>query len=370
MSGFLVNANPGAPLRLVIFGGKGGAGKTTSAAATAIHLARHRPAGSPEPGRKVLLVSTDPAHSLADSLDVRVSDVPSAVPGVDNLWVRELDAYQADRRFHVQYDAVLRTLFERGTFLDGVDARSIVDLPLPGLDEIIAVRELANLLTKARRDRGGSGEYDLIIMDTAPTGHTLRLLALPKVMERWVHAYSLMQRKHKYMQRTFAGRCTLDAVDDFLKTFEADLRRVRELLYNSAASEFVPVLNADPLSVAETRRLVEALAGMGIAVRSLIVNRVPADGDCPLCQARHAGAMSWLTRIEQDFLPMSSGFNLVRVPLMAGQVRGVEMLAGFGATVFGAAGGTIRAPGASPVTPACCGHGPRACARGSDQLKP
>ena len=310
-------------LRLVIFGGKGGAGKTTSAAATAVHLARR------EPGRKILLVSTDPAHSLADSLDVRISDVPSAVPGVDNLWVRELDAYQADRHFHEQYDAVLRTLFERGTFLDGVDARSIVDLPLPGLDEVIAVRELANLLTK--------NTYDLIIMDTAPTGHTLRLLALPKVMERWVHAYSLMQRKHKYMQRTFAGRCTLDAVDDFLKTFETDLRRVRELLYNSAAAaEFVPVLNADPLSVAETRRLVEALAGMGIAVRSLIVNRVPADGDCPLCHARHARATSWLTQIEQDFLPMSSGFNLVRVPLMAGQVRGVEMLAGFGETLFGA----------------------------------
>ena len=347
MSGFLDNANPGAvPLRLVIFGGKGGAGKTTSAAATAIHLARRRPDCSPEPGRKILLVSTDPAHSLADSLDVRVSDVPSAVPGVDNLWVRELDAYQADRRFHEQYDTVLRTLFERGTFLDGVDARSIVDLPLPGLDEIIAVRELANLLTK--------NTYDLIIMDTAPTGHTLRLLALPKVMERWVHAYSLMQRKHKYMQRTFAGRCTLDAVDDFLKTFDADLRRVRELLYNSAAAEpasrteFVPVLNADPLSVAETRRLVEALAGMGIAVRSLIVNRVPADpasrpaGDCPLCHARHAGATSWLTRIEQDFARPAGlpALNLVRVPLMAGQVRGVEMLAGFGATLFGAASGT------------------------------
>ena len=331
MSGFLVNlSEPQAPargpaneLRLVIFGGKGGAGKTTSAAATAVHLARRRPAGSPEPGRKILLVSTDPAHSLADSLDVPVTDAPAAVPGVDNLWVRELDAHEADRRFHEQYDAALRTLFERGTFLDGEDARSIVELPLPGLDEVIAVRELANLLTE--------NAYDLIIMDTAPTGHTLRLLALPRVMERWVHAYSLMQRKHKYMQRTFAGRCTPDAVDDFLKTFDADLRRVRELLYNSAATEFVPVVNPDPIGIAETRRLVDALAGMGIAVRSLIVNRVPPDGDCPLCHARHAGAKSWLTQIEQDF----ASLNLVRVPLMAGQVRGVEMLAGFGATLFG-----------------------------------
>jgi arsenite-transporting ATPase len=351
MSGFLVNlSEPQAParglaneLRLVIFGGKGGAGKTTSAAATAVHLARRRPAGSPEPGRKILLVSTDPAHSLADSLDVRVTDAPAAVPGMDNLWVRELDAHQADRRFHEQYDAALRTLFERGTFLDGEDARSIVDLPLPGLDEVIAVRELANLLTE--------DAYDLIIMDTAPTGHTLRLLALPRVMERWVHAYSLMQRKHKYMQRTFAGRCTPDKVDDFLKTFETDLRRVRELLYNSAATEFVPVVNPDPIGIAETRRLVDALAGMGIVVRSLIVNRVPPDGDCPLCHARHAGAKSWLTQIEQDFAPMSSGFSLVRVPLMAGQVRGVEMLAGFGATLFGAAPSEpgARATGQDPA---------------------
>lgn len=375
MSGFLDNANE---LHLVIFGGKGGAGKTTSAAATAIHLARR------DPGRKILLVSTDPAHSLADSLDVRVADAPASVPGVDNLWVRELDAHQADGRFHKQYDAALRTLFTRGTFLDGEDARSIVDLPLPGLDEVIAVRELANLLTETRRDRGGIGEYDLIIMDTAPTGHTLRLLALPTVMERWVHAYSLMQRKHKYMQRTFAGRCTLDAVDDFLKTFDADLRRVRELLYNSAAAEpasrteFVPVLNADPLSVAETRRLVDAIAGMGIAVRSLIANRVPSeprqvwsgppvDGDCPFCQARHAGAMAWLTRIEHDF----ASFNLVRVPLMAGQVRGVEMLAGFGATLFGAAAaGRIRAgSGSDPIRrPGIAVHAlnPVATAPGSD----
>jgi len=347
MSGFLVNlSEPQAPargpaneLRLVIFGGKGGAGKTTSAAATAVHLARRRPAGSPEPGRKILLVSTDPAHSLADSLDAPVTDAPAAVPGVDNLWVRELDAHQADRRFHEQYDAALRTLFERGTFLDGEDARSIVELPLPGLDEVIAVRELANLLTE--------NAYDLIIMDTAPTGHTLRLLALPRVMERWVHAYSLMQRKHKYMQRTFAGRCTPDKVDDFLKTFETDLRRVRELLYNSAATEFVPVVNPDPIGIAETRRLVDALAGMGIAVRSLIVNRVPPDRDCPLCHARHAGAKSWLTQIEQDF----ASLNLVRVPLMAGQVRGVEMLAGFGATLFGAAPSEpgARATGQDPA---------------------
>ncbi|MCK4340969.1 MAG: ArsA family ATPase [Phycisphaerae bacterium] len=315
MAGLLANEES---LRLVIFGGKGGAGKTTSAAATAIHLARRRPR------RRILLVSTDPAHSLADSLDVFVTDDPVAVPGTDNLWVRQLDAPQADRRFHMQYDRVLKALIDRGTFLDDEDAQNIVDLPLPGLDEIIAVRELANLLKE--------NTYQLIIMDTAPTGHTLRLLALPEVMESWVHAYSLMQRKHKYMQRTFAGRCTPDAVDAFLKTLRADVCRVRDLLHNSASTEFVPVANADPLSVAETRRLVDTLANMRIAVRSLVINRVPADRDCPFCRARHVEAVSWLDRIGQDFEP----FNLVRVPLLAGQVRGVGKLERFGAAVFGA----------------------------------
>ncbi len=315
MSDFLANEDS---LRLVIFGGKGGAGKTTSAAGTAIHLARRRLE------RKILLVSTDPAHSLADSLDVSVADDPVAVPEVDNLWVRQLDAQLADRCFRKQRDTVLRTLIDRGTFLDGEDARNIVDLPLPGLDEVIAIRELANLLKE--------DAYQLIIMDTAPTGHTIRLLALPRIMERWVHAYSLMQRKHKYLQRTFAGRCTPDAVDAFLETLDTDLRRVRELLYSSTSTEFVPVANADPLSVAETKRLVDTLAEMGVTVRSLIVNRVPADRDCPLCHARHAGAMPWLKRIHQDF----ESFSVVRVPLWAGQVRGVGVLARFGATVFGA----------------------------------
>jgi len=284
LSGFLVNRET---LRLVIFGGKGGTGKTTSAAATAIHLARQLPE------RKILLVSTDPAHSLADSLGMDIADEPAAVPGAGNLRVRQLDAPKADRRFHEQYDKFMKTLIDRGTFLDEQDSQNIVDLPLPGLDEVMAVRELSNLLKQ--------DAYHLIIMDTAPTGHTLRLLGLPEIMARWVHVYSLMQRKHKYMQRRFTGRCRPDAVDGFLKTLSADIRRVRELLHSSASTEFVPVTNADPLSVAETGRLVDTLSRMGIAVRSLIVNRVPSDRDCPRCHAKGAQAVVWLNLIDREF---------------------------------------------------------------------
>jgi len=315
LSGFLVNRDT---LRLVIFGGKGGAGKTTTAAATAIHLARQGPE------RKILLVSTDPAHSLADSLGMDLADEPLPVPGAGNLWVRQLDAPKAERRFRKQYDKFMKTLIDRGTFLDEQDSRNVVDLPLPGLDEVMAIRELSNLLKQ--------DAYHLIIMDTAPTGHTLRLLALPEVMARWVHVYSLMQRKHKYMQRRFTGRCSPDAVDGFLKTLSADVRRVRELLHSSTSTEFVPVTHADPLSVAETGRLVDTLSQMGIAVRSLIVNRVPSDRDCPLCHAKNVQATVWLNRIGREF----ESLNLVRVPLLANQVLGLEMLEQFGEAVFSA----------------------------------
>ena len=314
MSGFLANAES---LRLVMFGGKGGTGKTTAAAATAIHLSRQM-------RRKILLVSTDPAHSLADSLGMPVADDPVAVPGAGNLWARQLDAPKADRRFHERYDKFMKILIDRGTFLDSQDARNIVDLPLPGLDEVMAIREISNLLKEQ--------VYDLIIMDTAPTGHTLRLLELPEVMTQWIRVYSLMQRKHKYMQRRFTGRCTPDEVDAFLKTLSADVRRVRELLHTSASAEFVPVINPDPLSVAETRRLVDTLARTRIAVRNLIVNRVPADRDCPLCRARRAEAMVWLRRIDREF----DSLNLVRVPLSANQALGLEMLEQFGEALFSA----------------------------------
>ena len=140
------------PLRLLFFGGKGGTGKTTSAAATAIHLARQRP------GENVLLVSTDPAHSLADSLGVPGGHQAAPVTGLDNLWFQELDAAQVDRQYRAEHEAAIKKLAGRGTFLDEEDIDEFWRLPLPGLDEVMAVIEIANLLKSDR--------YSLIVVDT------------------------------------------------------------------------------------------------------------------------------------------------------------------------------------------------------------
>jgi len=304
-------------LRLLFFGGKGGTGKTTSAAAAAVYLARQ------SPKKSILLVSTDPAHSLADSLGITGGHQAAPVTGLDNLWFRELDAEQVDEQYRAQHEAAIKKLLDRGTFLDDEDIDEFWGLPLPGLDEVMAVVEIANLLR--------AGRYDLIVVDTAPTGHTLRLLSMPDEMERWAHVFALMQRKHRFMMRRFTGRYVKDYADAFLTTTAADIGRVRDLFKDQEATEFVPVTIPEPLSIRETERLLEALGEHRISANNLVVNRVPPEGACPFCRSRKEKAAPWLEEIDRKFGSM----NVARVPLSPGEIRGVEALGEFASTLFG-----------------------------------
>ena len=304
-------------LRLLFFGGKGGTGKTTSAAAAAIHLARLCPK------KNLLLISTDPAHSLADSLDMPGGHEPVPVRGFANLWFREINAEQVDREYRAEHETAIKKLVSRGAYFDDEDIDEFSRLPLPGLDEVMAVIEIANLLK--------AGRYELIVVDTAPTGHTLRLLAMPDEMERWVRVYGLMQRKHRFMMRRFTGRYVKDDADAFLATTAADVGRVRDMLKDHEATEFVPVTIPEPLSILETERLLAALGRHGIAVNNLIVNRVPPERMCPFCHSRKEKAAPWLEQINQKF----ASWNIVPVPLSSGEIRGVDALAEFAKPLFG-----------------------------------
>ena len=147
-------------LRLLLFGGKGGVGKTTCAAATALALARRRPEAS------FLLVSTDPAHSLADS--VSGSSLPP------NLTLIELDATERLETFKSAHGAKLSEIAVRGTFLDDDDISQLLDLSLPGLDELMAFLEISEWVEEDR--------HACVVVDTAPWGHTLRLLEMPQLI--------------------------------------------------------------------------------------------------------------------------------------------------------------------------------------------
>lgn len=296
-----------AGLRLILFGGKGGGGKTTAAASTALFWAEQRPE------RQVLVISTDPAHSLGDSLDQPIGDEIKPVAGMPNLAALEMNAARRLEAFSRQHGAVLKTIAERGTYFDQEDIASFFDLSLPGLDELMAVIEIADIVR--------TGHYDLVIVDTAPTGHTLRLLALPQLMEDWLRVLDLMLAKHRYMASTL-GRYRPDETDAFLKSLSADLRRLRLLLNDQQITEFVPVTIPEAMSIEELTHLLDALRNADLRVRTVLVNRVASPRTCPFCAARYAAQQVHLAEIARRF----ADWEIVSAPLLAREVRGIPAL--------------------------------------------
>lgn len=299
--------------RYLFFGGKGGVGKTTAASATAVFLL-HRS----KRNESILLFSTDPAHSLSDSLDVRVGNRLVEVKQFRGarLFAYEMDASLALERFRAAHGEVLAEIAERGTLLDEEDINQLLNLSLPGLDEVMSLFELSEV------DR--AGKYTRIVVDTAPSGHTSRLLRLPEVFERIVRTLDLMGEKHRYMIEQFARRkAPLDKVELFLRDLNERIASVRKLLFDAEQTSFSLVTIPEAMSVRETQRYLALLNEQGVPVRDVIVNRVEQEHDaCEYCHARVLGQKKWLKEIARLF----RGMELHYVPLRKREVRGLEAL--------------------------------------------
>ena len=252
--------------RWLLFGGKGGVGKSTCAAAAALHLAARR---------RVLLLSTDPAHSLGDVFGAAFDNRARAVPGgPPSLRVREIDAAAEMDRFRQKYVAAVDEAFARITRTAAADQaafRDLIDLAPPGIDEVIAVADVAEAVA------GPHSEYDVIVTDTAPTGHALRLLQTPAVLRDW--ALALMAILLKY--REIVGAGTLAAL---LVQLSKRLRGLQDVLADRTQARFVVVTRAAVVPVLESIDLVRALGPMGIAVGAVVVNAA-GRGDCARCRA-------------------------------------------------------------------------------------
>jgi arsenite/tail-anchored protein-transporting ATPase len=307
-------------LRLLLFGGKGGVGKTTAASATGLYRAEH------EPSRQILVVSTDPAHSLGDSFGQPIGDQVTAVGGLANLFALEMDARRRYEAFERANDDVLRTIAERGTYFDQEDISQFLELSLPGLDELMAVLEVADLV-RARR-------YDLVILDTAPTGHTLRLLSLPDVMDEWLDVLDLMLEKQRYMASVF-GRYKPDETDAFLKRTGDDVRRLRDLLADPELCAFVPVTIPEAMAIEETARLLESLRELRVRAPSVIVNRVVPEGGDAFSASRREAQRRHLEAIEHRFAGCAAERAVVRVPWMPREVRGLDALRAYARAMLG-----------------------------------
>jgi arsenite-transporting ATPase len=235
-------------LRLLFFGGKGGVGKTTCAAAVALELAERRPE------RRILLLSTDPAHSLGDVLEVPLGDDERPVPGAPaGLRARELDAVRAFDRWRDRHAATAPG-----------DLEDLLDLTPPGLDELVAVSTLLDAVF-GRGD--GAPAFDLVVVDTAPTGHALRLLEMPRLALAWDHA--LLSVLLKYREAVRLGDLAAELVE-----LSKSLKRLEALLRDPARTRFIAVTRAAELPRRETTRLLRALAELSIAVPALVFNAV------------------------------------------------------------------------------------------------
>ena len=308
--------------RYLFFGGKGGVGKTTAATSTAFYLLERS-----KSNETILLFSTDPAHSVADSVGKKIGDKPTEIAKLRSakLVGYEMDATAALERFREKHGTTLKEIAERGTFLDEADINELLNLSLPGLDEVMALFELSEL------DR--AGKYDRIIVDTAPSGHTTRLLRLPQVFSRMVSALDRMSDKHRYIIAHFTRRRPVaDQVDQFLTELNERIDRVRDLLQNKEQTSFTLVTIPEPLSVLETERYLELLRKEQIPVTDLIINRVETEhNDCQFCRARVKAQQPSLSEVALKFKEL----RLHYVPLLSEEVRGAETLKQFGEFVWG-----------------------------------
>jgi arsenite-transporting ATPase len=246
--------------QLTLISGKGGVGKTTSSCAIALTQAQARP------DERVLLLSTDPAHSLGDVLAIPVDDTARSHPDCPNLQLRALDADRLLRQFRQDYGKVLETLVERGSFVEDDDLSPVWDMNWPGLNELMGLLEIQRILR--------AGEADWVVVDMAPSGHTLNLFGLMDFLDTFLSALGLFQDKHHYMVEALSGRYQLDDSDRFLTDMKRDLASGRSQLQDPDRTACWVVALPEPLSLRETERFVAALETLQIPLGGIVVNRL------------------------------------------------------------------------------------------------
>ncbi|MEW6320875.1 MAG: ArsA family ATPase [Acidobacteriota bacterium] len=288
--------------QVLFFGGKGGVGKTTCASATALGAARL--------GRRVLLVSTDPAHNTSDIFERPVGPEPVEVAA--GLHAMEIDGAAESARYVAGVKEHIGRLFGH-TILKEASRQIDLAASMPGAEEAALFDRMGALI------RGEDPRFDLVIFDTAPTGHTLRLVRMPELMESWIRALSRSRRAMLGIEQD-------DKTDPILLSLAARLERLRELrarLIGGRTTAFVLVLIPERLPIEETRRAADQLAGAGVKVGGLIVNRLlPETTTDRFLLARVRQQRVYLDEIDRRFPDL----DRIAVPQLESDVTGVRAL--------------------------------------------
>lgn len=302
------------PLQFIMFGGKGGVGKTTMSAASSLVFAKTR---------KVLIFTTDPAPSLADSFDQKIGSEPTAIKGIKNLFAMEIDAKKVLEEFKEKYGDDILNILQEGTYLADDEADKIFSLDIPGLDEIMGLKKITDFME--------SKEYQLYIVDTAPTGHTLRLLTLPELLDNWIKFLAGLRWKYHAMVRQFAKEERFEKADQFLLEMKKTVKKVKELLEDSERTEFITVTIPESMGVRETEDLIANLEKFHIPSRHIIINNIFPDEDGnSFIKQRRQGQEKYIAEIEKKF----PNHEITKIELQQNEIQGINNLKKLGTNLF------------------------------------
>jgi len=260
---------------IIFVGGKGGVGKSTSAAAIALRSAMK--------GYKTLLVSTDPAHNVGDIFNVKIGGKTKKI--AENLFALEIDPDIETDNYIKGVKANIKGVVH-SSMMEEVHRQLDTAKASPGADEAALFDKLISIILEERAN------YDKLIFDTAPTGHTIRLLSLPELMGVWINGL-LEKRKttnENYSRLINDGEPVEDPIYDVLRIRQARFSEARKVLLDAKQTGFIFVLNPERLPILETKKALELLESYGLLVTSLIVNKVlpeEADGDFIMERKKH-----------------------------------------------------------------------------------
>ncbi len=309
----------------ILFGGKGGVGKTTSAAASAVWAADH--------GKKVLIISTDPAHSLGDSLGFKfIPGETMKVESVENLWGLELNPKLDDHSKELLKNPEVTNVFEGGGIPFMEDFAELTDMNPPGIDEAMAFGKVLEYVGDENLD------FDLIIFDTAPTGHTLRLLSIPELLTGWVGKLIKMQLKLKNFMGLLKNMFKKDkeAKDNSLEVMEklkASVEKAKDELSDPKRTSFVIVTIPESMAISETERLLSSLMMYEIPSSYMIVNQlIPENTQCRFCVSRRNMQQMHLKELHSLY---DTDFNITELPLFDSEIRKIDALREVGKILMG-----------------------------------